>query len=481
MGQVDSNLVLKFHFDDFETSESEPGVKKIGVSPSNDRFGNKNSAMYFQGNAQSYINLGTSSKLKPVNGSISLWFRLDEVVFSGQGYTHNVILLTKSHLGDDFFEGYMIDYDYQGKRIIGAVTQNSVNQLSIRSTDTLITGKWYHTVITFDQQYLRLYVDGVLQNKLVKKFPNRYLETDSVMLGNSANLKNLRFFNGAIDDVEIYHRVLSEKEISDLYTAPNPNRSAVFWQWFTGVVALLAFVFGIVLLVKARIRTVLKKEKEKNQLELHALEQEIKMMKAQMDPHFIFNSLNTILHFIVTKENEKAEVYLTKFSKLVRKLLESNTSEAISLKDELYILQKYLEIESLRFNKVITTSLEVEQGIDPEVTFIPHMMIQPFVENAIWHGLRSKEEDRQLLLKFEKRNDRTLFCVVEDNGIGRSTLAKAKEGEGRSLAINFTRQRLDLMNRKYKSDYQLVIHDKVNERNENIGTRIELTLPIIYK
>ncbi len=475
---MDTNLVLKFHFDDYESSLSNDNlIRKVGVSSSSDRFGNQNAACYFQGNTQSYVNLGTSHKLKPKKGTISLWFRLDEVVFSGQGYTHNVIILTKSHVGNDFFEGYMIDYDYQGKRIIGAVTQSSLNQLSIRSTDTLNIGKWYHSVLTFDDNYLCLYVNGVLQNKLIKKFPNFFLETDSVMLGNSANLKNLRFFNGAIDDVEIYHRVLNEKEILKLYNASNPNRNSVFMHWILLILIIIIFIIITIFFIKIRIRNILKKKDEKNQILLHSLEQEIKMLQAQMDPHFIFNSLNTILQFILTKENEKAELYLTKFSKLIRKIIESNINEQISLKDELYILQNYIDIESIRFDKIITPSIEIDEDIDTGFIFIPHMMIQPFVENAIWHGFRLKEGERKLNLSFKKQDKNTLCVTVEDNGIGRHNELKNKKREGRSLAINFIEQRLQLMNKKYNNFYKLIIIDK----EKNAGTIVKITIPIIEK
>lgn len=481
--QVDSNYVVKFHFDEWEQGDSlTKKAKIVGVASCNDRFGNKNSAYYFYGADHSYINLGVSSNLKPKVGSISLWFRADEVVANGHGYMHNVIILTKSWEGDDFYEGYNINYSYLSKRVMGAQTYSEEGQVTIKSTDTIVMGKWYHAVLTFGNKYVCFYLDAVLQGKVARKLPPRYLVTDSVMLGNSANQKNLRFFNGCIDDVEIYQRVLSPEEVLRLYQAPNPNRYAVLKKWIWIICAIMAFVFACVLLVKARIKFVLKKEKEKTSLQLHALEQEIKMLKAQMDPHFIFNSLNTILQFIIIKENEKAELYLTKFSKLIRKLLESNTKECIRLADELDILNKYLEIEALRFDESIVLEIKLNDNIDANTLCIPHMMIQPFVENAIWHGLRLKKGEKQLRISFELINEKCLLCAIDDNGIGRSEQPKENRIEkDSSLAINFIQQRLDLMSKLNDVNYTLNIFDKKNIKGESEGTHIEIKLPIIKK
>lgn len=481
--QVDSNYVVKFHFDEWEKGDSLTNKAKIvGVTSCSDRFGNKNSAYYFHGTDHSYINLGTSRNLKPIVGSVSIWFRADEVVYNGRGYLHNVIIITKSWEGDDFFEGYNIDYSYYSKRIMSGVTNSEENQVTIKSTDTITMGKWYHAVLTFDNKDVSFYLDGVLQSRVAKKFQTRYLVTDSVMLGNSANQKNLRFFNGCIDDIEIYHRVLSPQEVLNLYNAPNPNRYAVIRKWALIILTIVAFLICLVFLVRSRIKFVIEKEKEKNAQQLHALEQQVKMLKAQMDPHFIFNSLNTILQFIITQQNNKAEIYLTKFSKLIRKLLESNLHETISLADELYILKKYLEIESLRFDELIISEINIGTNIDVENTFIPHMMIQPFVENSVWHGLLTKKGEKIIKIVFEKKDEKTLLCLIDDNGVGR-TISNCSKNEinKESLAINFVKQRLELMSKKYQSNYSLEIIDKVNEKNESLGTRIEITIPMTNK
>jgi LytS/YehU family sensor histidine kinase len=200
-----------------------------------------------------------------------------------------------------------------------------------------------------------------------------------------------------------------------------------------------------------------------------------------MNPHFIFNSLNTILQFIITKNNGKAELYLTKFSKLLRKLLETNTNEAISISDEVEILNKYLEIEALRFNSVFISDIKIDAKINPVTAFIPHMLIQPFVENAIWHGLRTKVGEKNLNIVFELINQKTLLCTIEDNGVGRNKKQKEEQitlTKNKSLAIAFINQRLELFSKIHATNYNLSILDIVNEQGNSLGTKVELYIPI---
>jgi tetratricopeptide (TPR) repeat protein len=207
---------------------------------------------------------------------------------------------------------------------------------------------------------------------------------------------------------------------------------------------------------------------------------EQKLLRTQMNPHFIFNSLNTIQQFIITHENDTAQLYLSKFSRLMRKLLESNTKETITLKEEIEILEKYLEIESLRFNNVFSYTINVKEGVEPSQLNIPHFLTQPFVENAIWHGLLPKDGDKQLTITFEKQNEKTLLCSIEDNGVGRQNELRQHESEEKqSLAIGFIKQRLGLLSKVKKTNYTLELIDKKDEQGNNAGLTVRITLPIL--
>jgi hypothetical protein len=472
--------VAKFTFNNKSLSSSNHNLKAraYGVSWVKDRFGNNNNACYLQGGPGSYINLGSSDVLKPKRGSISIWVNISHPMLHGIGVESNPILRTRVHSGEDHNEAVYIGYDYLTQNLNINTTLNKEKQLTIYCVKQFPLREWHHIVMTYDNQSLCLYLDGKLEGTMKKDFESEFLEGDSLIVGNYNSIKNKRYFNGSVDDIEIYDRVLKPSEIADIYNAPNPNKNAVILYRVLLSAGVLGILIAIGLLIRWRVRLIIKKEKEKDQLLNKSLEQEIKVLKAQMDPHFIFNSLNSILHFIITRENEKAEIYLNKFSKLIRKLLESNTLENISLEDEIDILKKYLEIESLRFNEVFHYNIQISNQVSPSKLFIPHMLIQPFIENALWHGLRLKNGIKELHITFQLADADSLLCIIDDNGVGINK-NKSVVKKNKSLAINFIQQRLELMSKIRKKNYTLNIIDK-REHGEQPGTRVELTIPIHY-
>ena len=388
--QTDTNYVLNFNFNQHQLKEDDNKItiKPVGVSLVDDRFGNKQSALYLHGHQFSYLNLGSGNLLKPKQGSVSLWINLDRRVYTGKGYDHNPIIITKNGPGNDFYSAYNMIYDSYSRRFTALVQKDSTNDVIISSVDEALFNKWYHLVVTYSKNYVAFYVNGNLQQKSFKNFESLFLQTDSVIIGNAANKKNDRWSQGTVDDIQIFHRVLNEQEVKDLYNAPNPNRLQNILNIILRYAAFALLVFLVAFLLVANNRRKLKREEEKFRLNSKLYEIEIKLIKNQMNPHFIFNSLNSIQQLVTLDEKEKAQYYLSNFSRLMRKLLESTTKDNISLADEVDILNRYLEIESLRFNHVFKYQIQVDPKINTEATFIPHFLIQPFVENAIKHGLK---------------------------------------------------------------------------------------------
>jgi hypothetical protein len=480
--QTDTNYVLRFDFNDHQIKEANNKlpIKPVGVSLTDDRFGNKQSAIYLHGHSASYLNLGTSTLLKPKSGSISLWVNLDRRIYTGKGYDCNPIIITKNGPGYDFIGSYMIAYDSYSRRLTALTSKDSTKEVFVCSIDEALFNKWYHLAITYDDNYFSFYLNGKLQQKYAKGFETMFLKSDSVVIGNFASKKNDRWSQGTVDDIQIFHKVLNEQEIQALYEAPNPNRAAIIWDTILRYVFLALSVVLVSYLFVLNNKRKLKREEEKFKLKSKLYEMEIKMIKAQMNPHFIFNSLNAIQQFISLKENEKAEFYLSSFSRLIRKLLENTTKENVSLSDEIDILKHYLEIESLRFNHVFNYTIEVDKKIDIITTYIPHFLIQPFVENAIWHGLLPKKGDKLLSVTFQLVTESKIICTIDDNGVGRKykkTLQKFEKDK--SLAISFIQQRLDLMNKNLGMDLNLEIIDKEDKDGNSEGTKVVLYLPII--
>jgi two-component sensor histidine kinase len=479
----DSNTVVSFMFDDHTFSDESGSMKArpVGVHLVEDRFGNDRSALCLNGHLHSYVNLGTSPLLKPRRGTISLWVSIQTYIYSGKGAGGNPLIMTKNGPGDDYYVAYTLFLSGGENRFLAYSTRDSTEEASIMSVNKMQLSKWYHLAMTYDDHYMSFYVNGKLQGKCLKNYETHFLAGDSVMVGHTANKKNERYAMGIFDDIRIHHRVLSDEEILALYNAPNPNRPALIMQEILYWLAIAGGIFAVAFLLVWQRRRKLRRIGEKLETNRKLHEMEIRTLKAQMNPHFIFNALSSIQSLIVNGRNDKAEAYLSKFSKLIRELLESNANESLSVSEEAAILHKYLEIESLRFGSSFTYSLLVDKEIDSENTRIPHMMIQPFVENAIWHGLLTKAGDRQLHISVEYESRKTVRCIIDDNGVGRDAGAGRETTiKKKSLALSIVRQRLELMNRLLNTRCAVEIIDKRSPSGAGCGTCVTVTLPVLH-
>ena len=451
-------------------------AKLSDVSYVMDRFGNSNHAVYFSGNITSYINLGSYKELKPTVGTISLWVNIEHKAWSGKGPLYNPIILTKSTRLDDFYEAYAVYYLLETNKLVAVSSQDSTREVGLFYLKPFERNKWHHIVIAYDNENFWIYVDGKLEGKISKNFETKFLETDSVIVGGTANKKNMRFMIGMVDDVEFYDRVLSEEEITELYNAPNPNTNKVIFQKSIIILFFVVVIFLLYILVRYYIKISLRKGKQRLELTNLLLENELRINRALMNPHFIFNSLNTLHNYILMNNTDQASNYLIKFSKLIRKILDSNLSDNINLELEIELIQRYLEVESLRFNEHLKHAIIVEPSIVPSSITIPIMMIQPFIENAVWHGLKDKIGDKIVTVSFSLYEEKYLKCIIEDNGTGRKK-RNLNSIEKKSLGTGFVQQRLNLLNKIHNLNASLTIVDKP----DNGGTIVTVILPILNK
>ncbi|QLG44382.1 tetratricopeptide repeat-containing sensor histidine kinase [Costertonia aggregata] len=206
---------------------------------------------------------------------------------------------------------------------------------------------------------------------------------------------------------------------------------------------------------------------------------EMKALRAQMNPHFLFNSLNSINTMILNDENENASRYLSKFSKLVRLLLENSEQPMVSLKDEMDMLETYIQLEAIRFNNKLEYQINIDEHIDQESTMLPSMVMQPFVENAIWHGLLHKDNKGLLTISITEE-DNKLHCSIIDNGVGREKSVTLKQEGGlkkKSMGIKITADRLKILTHQNIQDVINII-DLKDENQNAVGTQVNLQIPI---
>lgn len=208
-------------------------------------------------------------------------------------------------------------------------------------------------------------------------------------------------------------------------------------------------------------------ENEISQLRLDAL-------RSQMNPHFIFNALNSIKAFLIDNNKEKAIYYLNKFAKLIRKILEGTRTDSVPLNDELETISLYLNIENIRFNDSVDFELTIDPGIDISTIRIPSLILQPFIENAFWHGLMQKEGPRSIFIEVGGMTGEVKLSIT-DNGIGREKAkdnSEKKSFKKESLGILFAQDRLNYFNRKYNTKYSFTISDLYDEQHAATGTQV---------
>jgi ligand-binding sensor domain-containing protein len=252
------------------------------------------------------------------------------------------------------------------------------------------------------------------------------------------------------------------------------NITPPFWKtaWF--LILTGAFLFALIYFVyRRRVHQIQQRANLDNLL----AQTEMKALHSQMNPHFIFNCLNSIREMILNNENRQASHYLSKFAQLIRITLDNSTKPFVSLKESIDYLNRYLEMEKIRTDH-FSYVFEIDEALEPEETFIPPMLIQPFLENAIWHG-QEAGKPMNLAIRFKRKDDQ-LICIVEDNGIGiENSLRNKQDQNHHSVGIANVCQRIQVLNEKYNLSSSVVIEDKSKfyPGNES-GTKITLHLPV---
>ncbi len=253
--------------------------------------------------------------------------------------------------------------------------------------------------------------------------------------------------------------------------------SPPFWKttWFF-VTVFLVLVSLIYLIYRYRIRQI----RQIANIDKQLSQAELKALHAQMNPHFVFNSLNSIREMILANENEEASHFLSKFAHLIRITLDQSGQSFISLRNSIEYLTRYIEMEQIRNNQ-FTCRILADDELDPDETVLPPMLIQPFVENAIWHGAIDEQKSINIQIDFKKKGTQ-LVCIIEDNGIGINQSLKNKSNtkeEHHSVGIVNIQNRMRLLNEKYHLQCSLKIEDKSEVTGYNgTGTVVTLLIPL---
>lgn len=255
----------------------------------------------------------------------------------------------------------------------------------------------------------------------------------------------------------------------------------IFNHIFTVPSAVLAEIIVFSLAIANKINS---DQRLQNTLTNQLVQTEMQVLRSQMNPHFLFNCINSIKFYVVKNEPEQASIYLNKFSNLIRKFLNNSQFEYISLEDEIQTISLYLEMEKLRFGDKMEYNIDIHSALEPSFLKVPSMLIQPFLENAIWHGLMQKtDKDGFLKLIVSEWKEDLIKITIEDNGIGRKMAAQLKSkilNKNKSMGLELTLARVKHLNEV--NDLGIIINttDLINNEGIGIGTKVEIILKAIH-
>ena len=255
-----------------------------------------------------------------------------------------------------------------------------------------------------------------------------------------------------------------------------------FWEtiWFRGLIAIIV-IAAIYFFLKRRFDKAKKAQAEKAYVKQQLASMEQLALQAQMNPHFIFNCLNSIQQFTMHDDKEKANKYLTDFAVLVRTTLDNSGKKNITIAEEALYLGRYLELEQLRFGDSFTYDITIDESVDRDFTKMPAMLLQPYVENSLRHGIRLKKEGKGNVKVVFCEEDNYLICSVKDNGVGRAASAKVKTGqhiEYQSRGMELTAKRIELLNTEVTHKASVTIIDLIDDNNIALGTEVVLKIPL---
>src|SRR5688572_3621722 len=340
-----------------------------------------------------------------------------------------------------------------------------------------ILWKTYHQLNNSDSAYYYLQ-----QYMLVR---------ESMEENRSAN--ELAFFKATQEDEEKQARIelLSNqnkiKEQTLLLERQNFRRENLLKKFLiAGLLGL--FVLGVIVFRSILLKRKLEGEKRilaEKELQLQKLENERRIanmemiaLRSQMNPHFIFNCLNSINRFILRNDTEAASGYLTKFSKLMRMVLENSKQALIPLEEEVKCLELYIQMEQFRCKDSFSYYVKYHDGVNTEEAMIPPLLLQTFVENAIWHGVNPKQGDGKIGIEFFQKEE-ALYCVIKDNGIGRKKASELKSQlsqHHKSMGLQITKERLAILEEEHTNESPVEIEDLFDENEQAAGTKVTIRI-----
>ncbi|MBL7700909.1 MAG: histidine kinase [Ferruginibacter sp.] len=362
---------------------------------------------------------------------------------------------------------------------VSMITAVQADEKSISLNDKI--SLYYDTKnITINLQGISLKSDG----NFVYQY--RLLPADTGWIKVSANENIVRFSSLPPGSYTFQSQVMNEDGVLSKDAAEFKFSIQKPWwqQWWFRILAILILSLLAYFIFKNRLKK--NQQKFSEQLQQAKVQEELRQsqlssLKAQMNPHFMFNALNSIQEFILLNDKKQANMYMGKFADMMRLILDMSNKDKITLEEELKSLDLYLQLESLRFEEQFSYAINKDENINDSYIQLPAMIIQPYVENAIKHGLLHKAGDKRLSIHFGMMNEHTLCCTVTDNGIGRkrsNEINEMRQKKYASFATGATQKRLDLLNYQKTELISVSYQDLYDSSEQSSGTIVTINIPV---
>ena len=425
--------------------------------------------------ADIHLNLGDT------NTSISL-LKNSHQWFSENGFLRQAQMAARQ-IGDI----YLNLKDYEKSEIYFLESMDLVNEMLSRKSfyryDSLkyVVSYGMELYLPFTTKYV---MESALEEAVIlyDHFYKYYMKQDQLrpaikyLIARSDAKDSLLILQHNRESIEIQTRYESARKDTEILTLSQQNElkelQLLQSRW------LLLGLGGLVVLILLLAIVLIRQNKLKNSQQTLLLQQ--RLFRAQMNPHFIFNSLSSIQGFMIEQDTKSAGKYLTKFAKLIRNILDNSTEEFVSLDKEISTIENYLALQKIRYHNRFEYTIDLDETINPELTRVPPMLAQPFIENSIEHGFKQSDVGGHIQIDILQK-DRSLFVKIEDNGIGREAAMrrmKAQSPDHKSMATDITRQRISALNKKLKKKITLDIVDLKNEQGGASGTRVVFRVPL---
>ncbi|WP_299781221.1 histidine kinase [uncultured Formosa sp.] len=361
---------------------------------------------------------------------------------------------------------------YFKKSIKQYKSNNNTESLNLNYSNISIVymhlGKWEESKVYLDSAASVLNSDSPLRAK--KGIYTNYFKLYQIQGNQEKAARYLELISQVNENI---YRAKINEEIDALETSNRredqlkgkirSSEKQKLWGAIASLLALIGFISTIFYFKYKNVKAAHEKSVTEQQL-----------LRSQMTPHFIFNSLSVIQGMILNKEDKKAVKYLSKFSKLLRLILESSREKLVSVKEELLAMQSYVELQNLSRLQPFEYNVDIDESINEEDILIPPMLIQPFIENAIEHGFKDQIDNPKIKIELTTKQN-VLICVIKDNGIGLNATKNTTKSHKNSLATKITSERLKILSKDFKIESNLILEDR--EKYNEKGTQVTLMIP----